>query len=97
MKKLPEIFHNPIDKEICNNDTVYYCTTNNVSIKEEKNVEKFIDKLFKENGYIFNKPVLIKTKDRDFETAIIKKYNNRVITLSEDIIYIDDIISIRSI
>ena len=58
-------------------------------------IEKFIDDLFKEDGFIFNKPLIIKTKDKTYDTAIIRKSTDRLYTLTEDIIKISDIVSIQ--
>ena len=93
MKKLPKIYQNKINKTINNNNTVYYCTTNN-EIKEDKDINKFLDNLFNERGYIFNKALIIKTKDKEYDTAIIRRNSDSIFTLSEDKIYINDIIYI---
>ena len=34
MKELPKIYKQSIDKKIANNDTVYYCTSNDTSTYE---------------------------------------------------------------
>ena len=95
MKKLPEIFKNDFNKKIVNNDTTYDCTTSESIEKENIDVKKFLDELFKERGYIFNKPLIIKTKAKTYDTAIIRKTIDTIYTLSEDEINIDDIISIK--
>ena len=96
MKKLPEVYKQDIIKKITNNDTVYYCKTNSNILKDERiNIKEFINNLFKERGYIFNKGLIIKTNDKVYDTAIIKKINNSILTLSEDLIDIDSIISIE--
>ncbi len=96
MKKLPEIYKQDINKKITNNNTVYYSTTkkeeklyNNVDIKE------FINNIFKEGGYVFNKPLIITTKDKTYDTALVKKSEDYIYTLTEDTIRISDIISIK--
>ena len=65
----------------------------NMSVNSD--IEKFIDDLFKEDGFIFNKPLIIKTKDKTYDTAIIRKSTDRLYTLTEDIIKISDIVSIQ--
>lgn len=96
MKKLPEIYKQPIDKNITNNDIVYYATRNT----EEQTAlnqkpEEFINQLFHETGYVFNKPLLIQTKEKVYDTSIIKKSNEYIYTLSEDKIKISEILSIK--
>lgn len=97
MKKLPSIYHNDINRNISNNQDVCYVgeEVRNVSKSISTNIEEEIDNLFKEDGYIFNKPLLIKTSDGMYDTAIIKKTNNKIYTLTDDIIDINDIISIE--
>lgn len=96
MKKLPKIYKQDIKKKINNNHSVYYSNTKD--IKPEIltiNVDEFLDVLFKEPGYIFNKALLIKTKDKTYDTAIVKKSDHYLYTLSDDKIKINDIVSIE--
>lgn len=91
MKELPKIYKQAIDKKISNNDTVYYCT----SKSGEYDALSLINSLFKEEGHIFNKALLIKTKDKTYDTAIIQKKGDFIYTLSDDVIKISDIVSIE--
>ncbi len=96
MKKLPKIYKQDIKKRINNNHTVYYSNT-----KEQKSeiltidVDEFLEGLFKEAGYIFNKALIIKTRDKTYDTAIVKKSDQYLYTLSDDKIKINDIVSIE--
>ena len=85
MKRLPKIYKQDIKKRITNNDTVYY--SKSINLKHEPltiDVAEFLDGLFKEPGYIFNKALIIKTKDKTYDTAIVKKSDNYIYTLSDD-------------
>ena len=98
MSELPKIYRSKIEKNFSNNkDYVYAGNTSNFKYDMSVNsdIEKFIDDLFKEDGFIFNKPLIIKTKDKTYDTAIIRKSNDRLYTLTEDIIKISDIVSIQ--
>ncbi len=97
MKKLPGIYHKDINRNISNNQDVCYAKEEikNISNNINTNIEKILDNLFKEDGYIFNKPLIITTKDKSYDTAIVKKTNNKIFTLTDDIIDISDIISIE--
>lgn len=96
MKKLPDIYKQDINKKITNNDTVYYSTTKNSKSQPAiQNIETFLDNLFKEEGHLFNKPLLITTKDKTYDTAIVKSQNGNLYTLSDDIIKISDITKIE--
>lgn len=94
MKKLPKVYQNEITKKINNNKTVCY-------LKEEKNlfeehkiptIMEKIEKVFSTYGYSFNIPVTIKTHNKIYETSLIAKTSNNIITLDNDIIPISDII-----
>ena len=98
MSELPKIYRSKIEKNFSNKkDYVYAGHTSNFKYDMSVNsdIEKFIDDLFKEDGFIFNKPLIIKTKDKTYDTAIIRKSTDRLYTLTEDIIKISDIVSIQ--
>ena len=94
MSKLPKIFHNDLKNNISNNKEYVYAS-NNILDNSNFDVDSFITTLSKENGFIFNKPVIIKTKDNIFDTAIIRKTNNLIYTITDDIININDIVTIE--
>ena len=54
-----------------------------------------INNLFKSNKYIYKINVNIKTKSRDFDTTIIGKMNNNLITIDNNLIPIKDIVDIK--
>ena len=99
MKKLPKIYQAEFNKNITNNKKVCYLKeetendisnrTNNVSIITK------IDEIFSGLGYSYNIPLIIKTKDQKYETSLIAKTNNNVVTLENEIIPISEIIDIQ--
>jgi hypothetical protein len=93
LNKLPKIFHNKINNNILNNKE-YVFATEEVENGNNNSLE-FINSLFSEDGFIFNKPLIIKTSSHVFDTAIVKKDNNYIYTLTDDIININDIVSIQ--
>ena len=99
MDKKPEIFKPEIGK-IDNNKKAYYSfLEDRLDIKtdeyeENDDVITFMNKLARSGSYIFNKDVIIVTKDKKYETRIAGKLGNRIITLDNDSIKIDDIIKI---
>ena len=97
MKKLPGIYHNNINKDISNNQDVFYVSKEmpELNVNSGFDVEGFIDSLLKEEGYVFNKPLLITTKDKVYDTAIVKKEKTKIFTLTDDIIDINDITNIK--
>ncbi len=98
-KKLPNIYRAPISKRIKNNDQVFYSAMDSQRVipqgESKKDVRSEIDALFQEEGYLFNKNVVIKTKESSYDTALVSRNANGVITLDNDYILYDDIISFQ--
>ena len=95
MKKLPKIYQNKINKKIGNNTNYSYVEKEVYNFDDKQNIISMINSLFDEDGFIFNKQLIIKTKYKVYDTAIIKKDNNRIYTLTDDVIKIEDILSIE--
>ena len=88
--KLPKIFKNNITKDHINNKEVAYTSKVEV-VKDKVSVEDKIKKLFKSSRYIFNIGVIIKTKNKNYDTKIIGKIKNSLITEDNEIIPIIEI------
>lgn len=90
MKKLPSIYKSEISKKIKNNKEVTY-------IKEEDKelIIDTINAIFNGTGYAYNIPVIINTKHKIYNTYLVSKTNTIVTTLNNDIIPIEEIISIE--
>lgn len=99
-KKLPKIFKKDVSKEHINNEKIYYTSNIKKEIKIDKEdklltVEEKIKKLFKSSRYVFNIGVIIKTKKKDYDTKVIGKIKNSLITEDDieiPIVEIEDII-----
>ena len=96
MKKLPEIYKNNFTKKIKNNREVCYLrnedvisTVSNISIEEE------INNIFSGIGYSYNIPVEIVTNKKVYNTSLVAKARENVVTLDNEIIAIGDIKSIK--
>ena len=83
MKKLPSIYKNT--KVSSTNKDVFY------SFEKDDNNERS----FKKEDIIFNDIVIIKTIDNTYETKIVAKLNDHILTSNKDIIYLKDIKSIK--
>lgn len=103
MNKKPEIFKPNMDF-IDNNEKAYVSFLQNGDSKLDTSdfldndnnsldVVDFINTL-SHNGYIFHKRVVIVTRDKTYDTRIAGKIGNRIITLDNDSINIDDIVKI---
>lgn len=99
MDKKPEIFKPEIGK-INNNKKAYYSfLEDRLDVKtdeyeESDDVISFMNKLARSGSYIFNKDVIIVTKDKKYETRIAGKLGDRIVTLDNDSIKVDDVIKI---
>ena len=95
--KLPKIFKKDISKDhIHNTKSIYANTKNDTKITknasyDDLTVEDKIKKLFRSTKYVFNIRVIIKTAKKDYDTKIIGKVKNSLITYENDIIPIVEI------
>lgn len=86
-KKLPRISNFSSNKSFSNNKEIYY-SYKNINEKEESSAKKEIK-------YIFNRPVVIKTKEKEIYTTIIGKIDDHILTNTNGIIKIKDIKDIQ--
>jgi len=82
MKKLPEMYKNT--SVLSPNKNVFY------SFEKDDS-----DRTFSKEDIIFNDVVIIKTIDNTYETKIVSKLNDHILTSSKEIIYLKDIKSIK--
>lgn len=103
-KKLPEVFHNNIDKKINNNDDVFYSLKSNKDLNKDKdekknidikNIRKKINEIFASSNYVYKANVIIKTNDEIINKKIIGRNSKYLITMDNKTIPIDDIIDIE--
>ena len=94
MSKLPKIYHEDINKSIKNNKQVTYIRNSN-SISESNNesdsIEEVLNKVFNGVGYSFNIPLRIETYHKVYNTSLIGKTSNYLLTFDNDTIPISDI------
>lgn len=90
MKRLEKIYK---PKQILKNTNKNNCVLKN--IKDNENIT-LIENIFK-NKYPFYKKVYIKTKDKEYKTYLLRKYDNKIKTISDIEIYYDQIEEIKII
>ena len=83
MKKLPSIYKNT--KVSSTNKDLFYSFEN-----DNEN-----ERSFNKEDITFNDIVIIKTIDNTYETKIVAKLNDHILTSNKDIIYLKDIKSIK--
>ena len=91
MKKLPELYKNKIELTSHNKK---YCLVEENEIKD-KDVENIIKSILSNSNYLNNIPIIIKTRNKEYRTSIVSKYNNKILTLDSEIIPISEIIDIE--
>ena len=103
-KELPKVYRNNIDKDINNNKTTEYVKNNDekqsLNRKINNEVDTVHDKVFdilNSSKHFFNIPVIIKTKNKEYNTKIAGKIRNYIVTLDNDVIFIKDILNIERI
>lgn len=101
-KKLPKVFANKIDKELRNNEKVYY-EKNEVNIeplKEEKTDEftlnQKINRIFGSSRYVYKASVVITLNNGSkVNKKIIGRNKYELITMDNELIKISDIKDIK--
>jgi hypothetical protein len=110
-KDLPSIFKNTTNRKIENNKKVFYSRYESIGNVEERGVDdvgineinlenatsysEALDSLFKNNQFVFNVPVEIMTKEVTYNTKIVSKVGDHVLTSSGKVINLDDILTIK--
>lgn len=98
MKKLPSIFQNNISKHLNNNDRTFYLLNNNSNehSREDINIDKKINDMFKSSNYIYKIDAEIIMKDgKIINKRIIAKNKQYLITNNNELILISNIKDIK--
>ena len=93
MKKLPELYKNKIS--LPSNNKKYCYVEENKKIDRDDTIENKIKLILNNPNYLNNIPLLIKTKDKEYKTSIVAKVNNNILTLSNEVIPVSEIINIE--
>lgn len=102
-KELPSIFKNTPNKIINNNKKVYYSSyssdiapvINDKFSVEDNTLNGTVNNMLKNRQFVFNVPVEIKTKDGIFNSSIISKVGDHLLTSDGRTIIIEDILSVK--
>ena len=97
-----KVFANKINKNIRNNESVYYSnlseTTNSIDPKEKrntKNIYQKINDIFNSRNYIYKADVIITTSSGEFKKRIIGRNSQYLITSENELIPIVEIKDIK--
>ena len=95
---LPKVFQNKNLGNISNDQQYYYSSSKNVKNVNpirKANIQDKINNIFKSNKFSYKINVIISTIEKDIDTTIIGKVNNKLITINNELIPINDIIDIK--
>lgn len=68
---------------------------NDINLDNAKSYSEALDSLFKNNQFVFNVPVEIMTKEVTYNTKIVSKVGDHLLTNSGKVINLDDILTIK--
>lgn len=101
-KKLPKVFANKIDKNISNNERIYYSSNESKIIEspkenklEGKNIYQKINDIFSSEKYVYKADVDIRLKNGMKRAKIIGHNNGYLITIDNELIPISDVEDIK--
>lgn len=90
MKKIPKLYK--VDNNKIKDNNQLQC---NIKKEEKISVKKQLDEIFSGLVYPYNISVEIITKDKKYDTSIIARTKDHILTLENNIIPIKEIISIQ--
>ena len=96
-KDLPRVYANPIDKDIRNNNDIYYGRNEEIRNSTKVNVYEKINQIFASPHHEYKSNVLIKTKNGEIKTTIVGKSGNYLLSLNGEKINMIDIVDIERI
>ena len=96
-KDLPSVYANPINKDIRNNNDIYYGKPQEVRSTKNVNVYEKINQIFASIHHVYKSNVLIHTRNGEIKTTIVGKSGNYLLTLNGDKINMLDITDIERI
>ena len=94
-KDLPKVYANPIDKDIRNNDNVFYSKNEEPELDRSVNIYEKINQIFASPHHVYKSNVLVNTKNGELRTTIVGKAGNYLLTLNGEKINMSDIIDIK--
>lgn len=98
-KKIPNVFANPISKDLKNGQELYY--GNSISKGDRnadtKSVMKKINDIFNARNFIYKRRVRINTNDNVLEKVIVGRTEHSLLTMENESILISSILDIERI
>ncbi len=95
MNKLPKVFQVPINKEFKNNDIIFHQTKN--EDRSELIDKKEIYKIFSSSDHVYKTKLEITLKNKVVVKDVVGIKDNKLLTIDNDIINIDDIVKLKKV
>ena len=90
-KDLPKVFANPINKSLTNNKDIYYSSNKEDRNINVENIPKKINEIFSSPHHVYKSKVKISTNNDTYESTIVGKTGNYLLTIKGERININDI------
>ena len=97
MKKLPKLYKNETHHFINHNCKTYHIKEEQTEEENTLSYQEILDQIFNGLGHPYNQKVFIKTKDKTYETYLVSKTKQNLLTLDNEVIPIEDILYIQKI
>lgn len=88
---LPKVYANPINKVLNNNKDVYYSKEEETRSVKTVDVQRKINEIFASLHHVYKSNVHIKTINDEFNTVIVGRTGNSLLTLNGEKININTI------
>ncbi len=96
MNKKPKIYK-PDMSFTDNNRKAYYSYLDNQDkdyASDGMSIDSFLNKVSNDGNYVFNRRVIIITNNREYDTKIVGKFGNKIITIDNDSIDVNSILKV---
>ena len=94
---LPNVFANPLNKEIKNSQEIYYSLDRGEKNVDLTSVVTKINRIFASTNHVYKSKVRITLKDGTVEKEVVGKTNGSLLTIDGEAIKIIDILDIERV
>lgn len=96
-KDLPKVYASPINKSLNNNKDIFYSENGTPKTRESINVLERLNEIFASKHHVYKSKVKITTLDNTYETYIVGRTSQHLLTLDGTKISLNSIQNIEKI
>lgn len=96
-KKLPDIYANPIEKNLHNTQETYYGSFQDSTRTDKKSITEKINSIFSSKGFVYKSKVRIELLKETKICTLVGRTANTLLTMENETIPISDIVDIEVI